>query len=82
MSVKASLLTPFKYFNNVKVFSYPEVVNIEKNIEVAFIPFSNNTMDDLNKVSRKFSAGSKKILMGHFDIRNNTYLKDGGNPVF
>lgn len=82
MSVKASLLTPFKFFNNVKVFSNPEVVNIEKNIEIAFIPFSNNINEDLDRVSKKFSVGSKRILMGHFDIRNNFYLQDGGNPAF
>lgn len=69
VSVRSSLLSPFSYFPNIVVFNKPTVVNIQDNIEVAFIPYTTNIINYLDEANKKFSYGAKRILMGHFGLR-------------
>lgn len=71
--VRASLLAPFSYYQNVVVFNSPKVVKIQDGVEVAFIPYSSNIYPYLDEASRKFSVGAKRVLMGHFDVFQTYY---------
>ena len=73
--IRASLLAPFAYYQNVVVFDSPKVIKIENGIEVAFIPYSTNIYPYLDEADKKFSIGTKRILMGHFDIFQTYYLQ-------
>ena len=73
--IRASLLAPFAYYQNAVVFDSPKVIKIEDGIEVAFIPYSTNIYPYLDEADKKFSIGTKRILMGHFDIFQTYYLQ-------
>lgn len=67
LKIQSNLLSPFSNYSNVVVFNTPKVIKIQPGVEVAFIPFSNNIVQDLDSVDSRFSIGSKRILMGHFN---------------
>ncbi len=75
IKVRASLLAPFAHYQNVVVFDSPKVVKIQDGVEVAFIPYSTNIYPYLDEVNKKFSVGTKRILMGHFDIFQTYYMQ-------
>ncbi len=81
LKIRASLLAPFSHFPNVIVFDSPMVVKIQTGVEVAFIPYSTNVMPSLDSVDKKFTAGCKRILMGHFDIKQNFYMIKSGDSI-
>lgn len=67
LKIQSNLLSPFSNYPNVVVFNTPKVIKIQPGVEVAFIPFSNNILQNLDDVNERFSVGSKRILMGHFN---------------
>jgi len=75
IKIRASLLAPFAHYQNVVVFDSPKVVKIQDGIEVAFIPYNTNIYPYLNEANKKFSIGTKRILMGHFDIAQTYYMQ-------
>lgn len=75
IKVRTSLLAPFAHYQNVVVFDSPKVVKIQDGVEVAFIPYSTNIYPYLDEVNKKFSVGTKRILMGHFDIFQTYYMQ-------
>ncbi len=75
IKVRASLLAPFAHYQNVVVFDSPKVVKVQDGVEVAFIPYSTNIYPYLDEVNKKFSVGTKRILMGHFDIFQTYYMQ-------
>ena len=81
LKIRASLLAPFSHFPNVIVFDSPIVVKIQTGVEVAFIPYSSDVMSSLDSVDKKFTAGCKRILMGHFDIKQNFYMIKSGDSI-
>ena len=81
LKIRASLLAPFSHFPNVIVFDSPMVVKIQTGVEVAFIPYSTDVMSSLDSVDKKFTVGCKRILMGHFDIKQNFYMIKSGDSI-
>lgn len=75
--VRASLLAPFAHYPNVVVFDSPQVVKIQDGVEVAFIPYSTDIYPYLDEADRKFSAGTKRILMGHFNLLETQHAYGG-----
>ena len=75
--VRASLLAPFAHYPNVVVFDSPKVVKIQDGVEVAFIPYSTDVYPYLDEADRKFSAGTKRILMGHFNLLETQHAYGG-----
>ena len=75
--VRASLLAPFAHYPNVVVFDSPQVVKIQDGVEVAFIPYSTDIYPYLDETDRKFSAGTKRILMGHFNLLETQHAYGG-----
>jgi len=75
--VRASLLAPFAHYPNVVVFDSPKVVKIQDGVEVAFIPYSTDIYPYLDEAGRKFSAGTKRILMGHFNLLETQHAYGG-----
>jgi hypothetical protein len=55
------------------------VVNIDNGKEIAFVPYTTNTLEYLDSIDNKFSKGASRILIGHFDIKNNYYLTLSAN---
>jgi DNA repair exonuclease SbcCD nuclease subunit len=74
INVRASLLSPFSFYPNTVVFDSPKVVKICDGVEIGFVPYSNDTISDINKIEPTFSKGVKKILMGHFDLANSNFM--------
>jgi DNA repair exonuclease SbcCD nuclease subunit len=74
INIRSSLLFPFSNYSNTMVFDSPKVVKIDNGIEIGFIPFSNDTISDINNAEKYFSKGAKKILMGHFDLANSNFM--------
>jgi DNA repair exonuclease SbcCD nuclease subunit len=74
LKIRASLLAPFSHYPNVIVFDSPKVVKIQSGIEVAFIPYSTNIIPSLDLVDNKFTRGCKRILIGHFDMKQSYYM--------
>jgi len=72
IKVRSSLLSPFAYYPNVIVADEPSVFKIDDGVEVAFVPYSTNIIENLKQL--KFSPGTKRILMGHFDIKDTFYM--------
>lgn len=72
IKVRSTLLSPFKYFENVTVIDKPTVAVIDdkSNVEIGFIPYSSTIRQDLISIKDKFSVGSKRVLMGHFEIKD------------
>lgn len=80
IKVRSSLLSPFAFYPNVIVFDSPKVVKIQDGVEVAFIPYSTDIYESLAEADKHFSAGTKRILMGHFDMYQVFYRhKQAGN---
>lgn len=84
IKMRSSLLFPFKYFENVTVIDMPTVATLDdakNSVEIGFIPFSENIKTDLKSIANKFSIGSKRILMGHFEIKSpmTAYTKNNLN---
>lgn len=79
VGIRSSLLSPYKNFPNVLVFDSPSVVNIDNGKEIAFVPYTTNTLEYLDSIDNKFSKGASRILIGHFDIKNNYYLTLSAN---
>ena len=74
ISVKTSLILPFKNFSNVIVFDSPDVASLDNNLDVGFIPYSNNVVNSLKSIENKFTKGNKKLLLGHFDLQQSKYF--------
>lgn len=81
LKIRASLLAPFSHYPNVIVFDSPKVVKIQSGVEVAFIPYSTNIMPSLDSADKKFTAGCKRILMGHFDMKQSYYMIKSGDSI-
>lgn len=83
LNLRSSLLSPFSYFPNVAVFDSPQVIKIDEGVEIGFIPFSNRIREDVDSIQSKFSRGVKKLLFGHFELKDSTYMivKDGAETV-
>jgi predicted MPP superfamily phosphohydrolase len=67
ISVKTSLILPFKNFSNVIVFDSPgRSSSLDNNLDVGFIPYSNNVVNSLKSIENKFTKGNRKLLLGTF----------------
>jgi DNA repair exonuclease SbcCD nuclease subunit len=75
VSVKSSLVAPFKNFNNVIVFDTPTVATVSDNLDIGFIPYSNNIVKNLSSITKKFTKGHRKLLLGHFDLQQSQYYQ-------
>lgn len=73
LKIKASLVSPFRHYNNVIVFDQPSVAAIDKGLDFAFVPFTNNTIESLESIKNRFNSGNKRILLGHIDIKTNQF---------
>lgn len=81
MKLRASLLAPFSHYPNVVVFDSPNVIKIQNGVEIAFIPYCSNIMPSLDAVDKRFSRGTKRILMGHFDMKQSYYMIKSGDEA-
>jgi len=79
MKIRASLLAPFSHYPNVIVFDSPKVIKIQDEVEIAFIPYCSNIIPSLDSADKKFSRGCKRILMGHFDMKQSYYMIKSGD---
>jgi DNA repair exonuclease SbcCD nuclease subunit len=72
---RANLLSPYRHYPNVLVVDKPSVFSIDKtNIELAFIPYSNDINKDLDSIKNKFGVGTKRICLGHFNMRSGLMM--------
>lgn len=74
VNMRASLLAPFTYYENVTVFDSPSAIKIQDGVEIGFIPYSNDIINDIQSIQNRFTRGIKKILMGHFDLADTSYM--------
>lgn len=81
ISVRASLLSPFSYYDNITVIDSPTVVKIDTGIEIAFIPYSNNILADIENVDNRFTKGVKKLMVGHFSIKDVDFMQLNNSEV-
>ena len=72
IKIRSTLLSPFNYFENVTVIDKPTVAVLDdkSNVEIGFVPYSNTIKKDLTSIQDKFSIGSKRVLMGHFEMKS------------
>lgn len=75
LSIKSSLLLPFKKYNNIVVFDTPAVATIADNLDIGFVPYSNNIIHSLESIKNKFNKGNRRLLLGHFDIQQVRYYQ-------
>lgn len=78
-AIKSSLIFPFKNFPNTIVFDSPSVATVGNNLDIGFVPYSNNIIKSLKSIEKNFIKGHKKLLLGHFDIQQSKYYSSSEN---
>lgn len=81
ISVRASLLSPFSYYDNITVIDSPTVVKMDQGIEIAFVPYSNNILGDIENIDSRFTKGVKKLMVGHFSIKDVDFMQLNSSEV-
>lgn len=81
ISVRASLLSPFSYYDNITVIDSPTIVKMDQGIEIAFVPYSNNILGDIENIDSRFTKGVKKLMVGHFSIKDVDFMQLNSSEV-
>ena len=82
VNIKVNLLSPFKHFNNMVVYDEPSIeVFDDIQTELWFIPYTKKIKEHLNILHKESTSGYKKILFGHWDVKNMYYVNTDSNKL-